>query len=167
MGTHGKLYPPISRTPSLPAARNWGQTQRRPYSSRHITSHPSRHITVTALQLCITSDSVTILHRSKDHFAEAWLSRQPFRSGHTGFFQDDERLAVKISQPLYNSFQSSHATQPASFLSHKFPVFHTNGHSWNLVQDIFWCFQHIPNLLKLSCALAVISQSGRHSAGEI
>lgn len=109
-GTHGELYLPISRTPSSPAASNWGQAQRRPH-----TEHPIlQHTQVMALQLCT---------EARIGFAGAWPSRQPFQSGHTIFFQDDEQLEVKISQPPYNSFQSSHATQPASSLSTSFHPF--------------------------------------------
>lgn len=79
-----------------------------------------------------------IVHRNKDRFAGAGPSRQPFQSGHTIFFQDEEQLAMEISQPPLQFFQVFSHNPTFSFLSYKLPSFYTAAHSWNPAQILFF-----------------------------
>lgn len=102
-----------------------------------------------------------------DFFSASCPSLQPhwgtFQSGHTTIFQEP---AVKIPQAPLQFISVISCKTSLSCFPH--PVFFilvlTAG---TLHRSICGCFEHVPNLSELSCALAAISHPGRHSAGGI
>lgn len=156
-GTHGGLYPPISGTPSPPAEGNWGPAQRRPNLT--YTKHPILQPTqVMALQLR-TEERITLLRQGP--------RGTPSSVDISYSFQDEDRRSENIpATPAihFSLLMQSNLPPPSPTSFHPFILVLTAG---ILYRSIFWCFEHVPNLLDLSCAVAAISQPGRHSAGGI